>query len=142
MKSWISITGNSIRDYLLPIQLEALLKHLDPLDEIITDIVARVHAEIRTNPNNRFHAGSTLVPKELKQATCHLVIEALQSRIPNLKLSDDQVRNANNARTFLKRVAMAELAIQTIKTINELTRAVEVARIRKRQATMETLMGL
>ena len=41
------------------------------------------------------------LPSACKTAACHLVIEALQTRIPELRLSEDQVRNAQQARATL-----------------------------------------
>lgn len=85
------ITIEDIGVYLSPMQLTALRQHGDPLPTIIADITAWVRSEIQSDD----------IPRT---ATCHLIIEALQSRIPTLKLSDDQVRNANNARLHLKKV--------------------------------------
>lgn len=111
MTIWTPITIESIGCYLTPIQLSALQRHGEPLDEIITDIIAWVRSEVHTNPRNETSKNASLIPLELKAATCHLIIEALQSRIPSLKLSDDQIRNAQNARSLLRRVASAEIAI-------------------------------
>lgn len=111
MHNWTIINTDSIGVYLSPFQLTALRQFGDPLQHIIADIVAWVRSEIQTNPNNAMSEDPTLVPDSLKTVTCALVIEALQSRIPSLKLTDDQVRNANNARLHLKRVANAQVAI-------------------------------
>ena len=98
MNNWTNITTESIGIYLSPIQLAALRQHGDPLQYIINDIVAWVRSEIQCHNDD-----PTTVPLSLKTATCHLVIEALQSRIPTLKLTEDQVRNANNARLHIQR---------------------------------------
>jgi len=111
MTIWTPITQESIGHYLSPIQLSVLQQHGDPLEEIINDVVAWVRCEVQSNPHNIISQKPGFIPLELKAATCHLIIEALQSRIPSLKLSDDQIRNAQNARSLLKRVASAEMAI-------------------------------
>lgn len=142
MKNWIHINEKSVSHYLLPIQLQALRQHSDPLNEIIDDTIARVRAEIQSNPNNPLSSDPSLIPIELKIATCHLIIEALQSRIPNLKLTEDQIRNANNARTLLKRVALAEVSINTFNRVADLMKKIDVASMRQRQASLKTLLGL
>lgn len=118
MTIWTTITKKCIGHYLSPIQLSALQQHGDPLDEIISDIIAWIRSEVQTNPHNNISDNPNLIPLELKTATCHLVIEALQSRIPSLKLSDDQIRNALNARRLLKRVASSEMAITPLNPEN------------------------
>lgn len=115
MTIWIPITIESVSCYLSPIQLSALQTHGDPLQEIITDIIAWVRSEVRSNPHNELINNPALIPLELKSAACHLIIEALQSRIPSLKLSSDQIRNAQNARILLQRVARAEITITPLK---------------------------
>lgn len=121
MTIWTPITIESISCYLSPIQLSALQKHGEPLETIIADIVAWVRAEVHSNPHNEIIKNASFIPLELKAATCHLIIEAFQSRIPSLKLSEDQIRNAKNARALLKRVACAEVAITPLTNINQVT---------------------
>lgn len=140
--TWIPITSDTIDTYLLPAQLSALRQNSDPLNEIIADTIARVRSEIHSNPNNPSCPDPSLIPHSLKTATCHLIIEALQSRIPSLKLSDDQVRNANNARTFLKRIATAEIAIDTPNASTESASKISLASKRPRQFSFKTLIGL
>lgn len=111
MTIWTPINEDTIAHYLSSIQLSALQNHGHPLQEIIADTIAWVRAEVQTNPHNQVNKHPDLIPLELKSATCHLIIEALQSRIPSLKLSDDQIRNAKNARSLLKRVAGAEISL-------------------------------
>lgn len=142
MKTWTSITEKSVSHYLYPTQLEALRQHSDPLDAIIADTVAMVRAEIRNNPKNQYNPDPSLIPKELKRPTCHLIIEALQSRIPSLKLTSDQIHNANVARALLRRMASAELSLYAFSQIHPLNKNAEIARMRQRQATFETLSEL
>lgn len=136
---WTTITDKDIDNYLMPLQNSALRQHLDPLENIINDTIARVQAEMLTNPGNPIPPNPALIPSQLKTASCHLVIEALQSRIPNLKLTDDQIRNANNARILLHRTALGQISINGTKP-KPLT--IEVVSSRKRQATFNNLHGL
>ncbi len=97
MKHWIKIKPEDVKVYLHPAQVEALRRFGDPLPAIIKDITAVIRAK-----SGRSVADVEMIPAEYKSAACHLVIEALQSRIPMMRLTADQVRNANNARLFLK----------------------------------------
>lgn len=138
MNTWTSITAEAVSNYLSPIQLTALRQNLDPLNQIIADTIAHVRCEIQTNPINPVSLDPTLVPREVKGATCHLIIEALQSRIPTLKLSEDQIRNANNARAYLKRMANSEIALDP----STLTGRIDLAHRRHRQISSQSLLGL
>lgn len=138
MNNWTPITPESIGFYLSPIQLTALSQLGDPLPPIISDIIAWVRSEIHTNPKNVLNNDPTLLPLSLKTATCHLVIEALQSRIPTLKLTEDQVRNAHNARLHLKRVANAQVAITPPPPNGDIA----IARKRKWPSYSQTIFDL
>ena len=41
------------------------------------------------------------IPSACRTAACHLIIESLQSRIPDIQLTEDQIRNAQQAHTTL-----------------------------------------
>ena len=42
------------------------------------------------------------LPASCKTAACYMIIEALQSRIPDIQLTEDQIRNAQQARQTLE----------------------------------------
>jgi hypothetical protein len=83
----------------------------DPLPVIIADVTARVRAEVRGNRRNRVERDPCLLPPELKLAAVHVALESLQARLPNLALTADQIRLADEARTMLARVARGEVPI-------------------------------
>lgn len=138
MNIWITLTPEDITHYLASPQLQALRQFSDPLLEIIADIIAKVRSEISAFPANALSHDRNCIPKALRSDACHLIIEALQSRIPTLKLTPDQIRNANNARTYLKRIAKGEIPLPPL-----LRKApIEIAHCRKSTANGNALKGL
>jgi len=111
MKVWKIIKPEDIKNYLSDLQVQALRKNSDPLNAIATDITALTRSEVASYESNVLPQNPALIPPELMSSACHLIIEALQSRIPTLQLSKDQVRNAENARKQLRRVAKGEVKI-------------------------------
>jgi hypothetical protein len=114
---WCPLTSDDVLACLAGPQVETLRESAlasgqsDPLPVIIANVTARVRAEVRGNRRNRVEKTTTLLPPELKLAATHLAIEALQARLPNLALTTDQVRLANEARILLARVANGEVPI-------------------------------
>ncbi len=115
--SWSPLTPADVLACLAAPQVDALRQRSlapgqnDPLSLILSDVTARVRAEIRGNRRNRVEQNPVLLPAELKLAATYLALEALQARLPNLALSPDQVRLAAEARTLLARVARGEVPI-------------------------------
>jgi hypothetical protein len=115
--SWSPLTPDDVLACLLGPQVDALRQRqlnpgqADPLPALIADVTARVRAEIRGNRRNRVEVDPCLLPPELKLAAAHLALESLQARLPNLALSADQARLADDARALLIRVARGEVPI-------------------------------
>ena len=105
---YIKLQEQHILDYLGSNQIE-LLKSAqnfgdrNPLDCILLDICAYVRSFVP----NRFvdESMGTKIPIETKAFACFLAIEALQSRLPELLMTADQIRNANNARLGLEKLS-------------------------------------
>lgn len=118
MASWIEIKVEDLYDYLVSSQVEALRKRTlavgqdDPLIDIIHDITSRIRAEISGNVRNLLSANKNEIPPNLKSAACYLILECAQTRLPILKLTNDQVRLANDAREYLKRIAQGEIPVE------------------------------
>ncbi len=114
---WSPLTPADVLAGLAAAQVDALRQRSlapgqsDPLPTIIADVTARVRAEVRGNRRNRVERDETLLPPELKLAASHLALESLQTRLPNLALSPDQVRLVTEARALLARVARGEVPI-------------------------------
>ncbi len=117
MTAWITLTPENLNDYLAAAQVDAIrTKALaagqsDPLVEIISDAARRIRAEIRGCPSNRVSAIVGAVPPELKSTAISLIVEAAQTRLPGLKLSEGQKRAADNARSYLQRIARCEVPV-------------------------------
>lgn len=102
---WILLEESSISDYLAYDQLNLLSKYKieegsTPLKNIIKDVCSFIQSRV-PNQLQPCPMATNHLPSACKTAACHLVIEALQTRIPELHLSEDQIRNAQQARTTL-----------------------------------------
>jgi hypothetical protein len=115
--SWTPLTSADVLACLAAPQVAALRQGVlapgqtDPLPTLIADVTARVRAEIRGGRRNRVERDCTLLPPELKLAAAHLALESLQTRLPGLALSADQIRLAADARALLARVARGEVPV-------------------------------
>lgn len=140
---WIFLETTAIADYLAKDQVTLLANygiddHQTPLKTIINDVCAYIQAmvpeKLCLNPLARNH-----VPSSCKLCACHLVIEALQTRIPELKLSEDQVRNAQQARMTLEHFQKSWIKqLKAHKNVHRL----EAVRFRPKDTTYKTLRGL
>jgi len=140
---WIFLETDAISDYLANDQVTLLsnhgiTEHQTPLKTIINDVCAYIQAmvpeSLRPNPLARNY-----IPSACKICACHLVIEALQTRIPELKLSEDQVRNAQQARTSLEQFQQSwSEQLRENKRVYKL----EAVRFRSKDTTYKTLRGL
>ena len=140
---WIFLETDAIADYLANDQLtllsnHSIREHQTPLKTIVNDVCAYIQAMVpevlRPNPLARNH-----LPASCKLCACHLVIEALQTRIPDLKLSEDQVRNTQQARASLEQFQQVwREQLRENKRIHKL----EAVRFRPKDTTHKTLRGL
>lgn len=118
MASWIEITVEDLYDYLVAPQIDTLRKRAlapgqdDPLEDIIGDVTARVRAEISGNQRNMLSANKREIPQNLKSTACYLILECAQTRFPALKLANDQIRLADDAREYLRRIAKGEVPVE------------------------------
>ena len=153
MSTWSALTLADVQPALAAAQLTVLRQRSlgegqsDPLPALLADITARVRAEIRAGRKNQLERDASLLPPELKLAAIHLALEALQTRLPTLGLSADQVRLANDARQLLGRVARGEMALSSPmepETAHEAQRGygIEVLRHRGNPVANNRLAGL
>ncbi len=117
MTAWITLLPVDLNDYLAAAQVDAIrtkalaIGQSDPLVEIITDVTRRIRTEIRGCPSNRVSATDEAVPPELKSTAIALIVEAAQTRLPGLKLSEGQKRAADHGRSYLLRIARCEVPV-------------------------------
>ncbi len=153
MTQWIQIEADDLNDYLAGFQVKALREKAlasgqdDPLPEIITDVAGQIRLEIQGSGCNQLSRTAYALPPELKRHACALIIEAAQGRLPVLKLTDDQIRAADNARSYLRRVARGEVPVSGPEDPEETPSAqggggLDVVRSRPDRLTAERLRGL
>ena len=141
MKDNTILNREKLSQYLISKQIDVLsnVSGENLLQEIIESVLTLVRAEIMSFPGNILDANPLSIPKIMEATACHLVIEQLHSRIPSLDLTKDQVRNAENARKLLKRVAKGELKIIKQESLSSLF---SVINSRKRTFNNNNLKGL
>ena len=111
---WINITPSDLECVLNKPQLEILKAQSlktpgrEPAAEIIDSIVVRIRAEIAASGLNSIDPDHSRIPPELK---LRLAAEALQTRLPQMELTERQCKLADIARETLARVARGELPI-------------------------------
>lgn len=114
---WIKITTKDLEYALNKPQLEILKAQslrspdTDIVFEVISNIVARIRAEIAVSGLNLLDADHSRIPFELKECALRLCVEALQMRLPSMELTNAQIKHSDLARETLTRVARGELPI-------------------------------
>jgi hypothetical protein len=115
MTKWKEIGVQDLYTYLAVAQVDALRRASigdhDPVCDIIFDVISNVRANISSNKKNILSKRTNAVPPELKSVVCILILEHLQARIPGFKLTDDQIRIANDARMTVQKIARGEIYV-------------------------------
>jgi hypothetical protein len=117
INDWMPLTPNRLETYLMAWQIRLLRTAVlgagesDPLPHLIADVTRRVRQAIGSNSKNRLSDDPHLIPVELHPAACALALEALQGRIPPLRLSQEQQKAADVAREQLRAVAHGEIRV-------------------------------
>lgn len=111
MTEWITVSEEDLNDYLVAAQMNALrtaalaVGQSDPFENIMPAIAQRMRLKIASCARNRLSATANSIPPELKWIAAYLIIEAMQGRIPSLRLSDDQKTQISEAKKQLDRIA-------------------------------------
>lgn len=117
--AWIIVSAGDLEDYLVAAQLSALRSAAlgdsqgDPFDKVMPDVAAEIRRMVESCSRNVLSATANAIPPELKKAACYLIIEALQVRIPSLKLSGDQKEQIKKAEEKLVRIAECKEVVTT-----------------------------
>lgn len=139
--NWITLQASDLNDYLVGAQAAALRNtalasgQVDPFDTIMRDVVDRVRNEIRGCARNNVSLTPYTIPPDLKSTAMALIVERMQQRIPQLKLTDDQKSAADNARDYLKRIARCEVPITAATDVlvpDDVQRGAPIAVVRSR----------
>ena len=150
--SWIVLTTDDLRAHVPSAQVDALLTaalgqgQADPFGAAMPEIASRIRAEVRGNSKNLVSATPNAIPDDLKGYAVALIVEVMQGRLL-LALNDDQVRAANNARDYLKRVAAGDVPIakpDDPQSPDDVQKAGQLQMVssRRRDATRRKLGGL
>lgn len=150
---WITLQPTDLNDYLVAAQATAVSTaalapgQADTWTNVMTDVVNRVRSEMRSSSRNVVSETPLTIPPDLKSTAMALIVEAMQRRIPQLKLSEDQKDAADQARDYLKRIARGEVVITAppdplIPDDQERGAPVTVVSRRRRPFSSERLRGL
>jgi hypothetical protein len=149
--AWAIITTADLNHYLVAAQVTALRTaalgagQTDPFNEVMPTVTARIRSICSTN-GRVISATANSVPPEVKDIACYLILEELQTRLPGLKLTEEQVRQTENGRDYLKQIARGEAVISDpldpITPPVQAGGAIKIITSRERIATRETLKGL
>ena len=148
MVKWIEIKIEDLYNYLVAVQVDALRKvelaklSVDPLVGIIQDTSLKIRSHIASNRKNILSQSPYTLPPELKSLACILVIETAQTRIPGLKLTEDQIRLANEARNTLQKIARGEIKISLPDDSDAIAKNVEVVHSREEKVLGRAMKGL
>ena len=114
---WIKLKSSDLELVLNKPQLEILKAESlrsagrDIAAESLDSVVLRIRAEIAASGFNSLDPDHSRIPPELKECALRLAIEGLQVRLPQMELSQMQIRHADYARELLMRVSLGKLPI-------------------------------
>jgi len=117
MSAWLVIVADDLNDVLLAPQMSALRTaalatgQADPFTESMEKRANYVRSRIAGRV--QLSATAYAVPPELKHQACLLIMEAMQGRIPALRLTDDQKTQIARAYKDLDIAGTTDLPIST-----------------------------
>ena len=151
MEDWITLTAEDLPTYLLAAQVRLLRtvegSKMDPIPALLQDVIGRIRADISASGKWPLSANASTIPAELRGAACALILEALQGRIPALRLTDDQKRSADQARELLRRIAKGEQPVSRPHKMAQVSEfmaggGLRCVQARAHRTTAEALGGL
>lgn len=116
--AWITIALTDLNNYLVGAQVSAVNTaalasgQSDRFTEVMQSVVNRIRNKIESCSSNRISETALTIPPSLKACACLLIIQGLQSSIPSLKLSEDQVRLIETYESDLTAIAKCELRVE------------------------------
>lgn len=116
--TWITIAVADLNNYLVAAQVSAVNTaalgsgQTDRFTEVQLSVISRIRNKIESCRTNRISETALTIPPSLKACACLLIIEGLQSSIPSLKLSPDQVRQIEKYEDDLTAIAKCELTVE------------------------------
>lgn len=153
--AWIVPVLTDLNNYLVGAQVTAIntaalatgAGQTDRFTEARLSVVQRIRMKIVSCAGNVLSATTNSIPPSLKMGACLLIIQALQTSIPSLKLTEDQVRLVESFEEDLTAVAACDLAVEEPTDpldppVEQTSGAVELVSSTTRRATRDTLKGL
>lgn len=150
--TWIVLEKTDLLPYLVAAQVSAMTTaalapgQADPFDDIMPDVVADIRGSIATCVRNGLSATANAIPPEFKMHAAYMLLEAMQLRLPSLKLTDEQKAAAERGRKRLEKIAACEIAVSQPDDAEANafggTAGVEVVTRRQKVATAAQLDGL
>ena len=116
MAAWVTVVEADLADYLNAAQLAAIKSAGKVPGAAALNVAAVIfdranYIQSRIGPHIRVSATKGTVPPELKSQLCQLTIEALTTRIPVLKATDDMKNAFKRAYDDLALVPKGEFAV-------------------------------
>lgn len=146
--TWTTFTEDDLNRYINATQgnlmrtLVLATGQTDPLAESLADVVSMIRAAVASSPKGYTLGASGTIPADLKWVCGFLLVPALQARIPDLELTDDQKENVKRADRYLERIASGAVKIDPEQQPEAGGSAVEVASKSTRKFTREKMDGL
>src|SRR4051812_31509551 len=115
--NWILIAVTDLNDYLVAAQVNALRTaalaggQADPFTNVMHDMASRIRLKIESCRTNQVSATAYTVPPECKWIACYLIIEAMQTRLPGLKLTEEQKGQVDRAYKELNLIAKCDSVV-------------------------------
>lgn len=151
--AWIIPALTDLNSYLVGAQVTAVntaalaAAQSDRFTEVRLSVCNRIRNKIESCRNNRISATALAIPPSLKMAACLLIIQGLQTSIPSLKLTEDQVRLIETIERDLTAIQKCELTVEEATDPLDPQNAqtggsIEIASSTTRTATRAKLDGL
>ncbi len=118
MSAWITLTADDLNQYQAAKLIAAARSKAlaagqpDPFDEVMPDVVNRMRDDIRGCKSNRVSATLLSLPPGLRGEGVLLTIEAMQSRLPGISITDDLRTLITDAKKRVIRISKCEVPIE------------------------------
>lgn len=115
---WITIEAEDLNDYQVAKIINAARTRAldagqaDPFDAVMPDVINRMRDDIRGCARNKVSATPNSIPPGLRSEAIYLIIEAMQSRLPGVSLTDDMKTLIADAKRRMVRISKCEVPIE------------------------------
>lgn len=151
--NWILIAVTDLNDYMVGAQVNALRTaalaagQADPFTNVMRDIASRIRLKIESCRTNQVSATVYTIPPECKWIACYLILEIMQTRLPGLKMTDEQKDTLKSAKKELDLIASCDSVVTAptdplIPADAQTGGSIELANTTTRQFTRDKLSGL